>query len=149
MKSGRKEHLAANAKTALQMGRFTFGLYLALAFGSVLPWWHCLPAGLLAYSACGLMEHWASPDRDLEENRKWSLSKAYWWFYGGRVDHRSIWSHSLLLGLPVRLLWGFWPVLLPIGLLAPTWLAPVLIGAIASDYTHLRLDGYTLPEMLL
>lgn len=92
---------------------------------------------------CRLQETWASPDRDEEESRK--SPSLYWLWYGKAVKHRSIFSHSLLVGTPFRFVYGFLPIWLLVwfqmsfsGALALTcWAA---IGAIASDLAHYALD---------
>ena len=123
--SSRDEHLLLNLSVTAAMT------------GVAIAWLkHGIPFALAAPLGCLLMEHWASPDRDLQENR---VAKGYWEWYGRRVKHRSKWSHSLLIGTPLRLLYGFW-FALPCLVVFPWWSLAFVVGAIASDCAHYLLD---------
>jgi uncharacterized metal-binding protein len=98
------------------------------------------PLAAICAIACLFQERWASADRDLEEKRKGSLGHWYWLPYGKLVRHRAIWSHGLIVGTVIRLLYGYWGI--PFMLL---WLVPPVgmawcIGALANDVGHLLLD---------
>lgn len=97
---------------------------------------HGMPCAISAPIGCLLMEHWASPDRDLQENRK---VRGYWGKYGDRVKHRSRFSHSLLFGTPLRLVYGFW-FALPCVVVFPLWSLAFVLGCVASDCAHYALD---------
>lgn len=115
------------------------------------------PVGLITGLACLLMEWWATPDRDIEHKRGQRFGHRWWLIYEWFIpNHRHPLSHSLLLGLPLRLLWGTWPLLLmylsqdPLWeILQTPWMVRVLLGAIASDCCHYALDGYWPHQMLL
>ena len=82
---------------------------------------------------CIHMEAWASADRDQAE-------KGYWALYDSWFKHRSFWSHSLVVGTGIRLLYGYWGA--PFMML---WLAPPIgvawiAGALTNDLGHLILD---------
>lgn len=102
--------------------------------------------------SCLAVERWAWPDRDIEHKRSNKGFHQYWLLYEKLIPyHRHPLSHSLLWGLPLRLLWGFWPLLLlpfmgySVSMLV---LARAVIGAIASDCAHYTLDGFSLAEMI-
>lgn len=113
------------------------GLYLAANAAVVTP------------IACQLQEKWATPDRDYEENRKGLIT--YWKPYGLAVKHRAVYSHSAL-GTVLRLLYGF--PFLPALLFLPRQLGmPILfcwiMGAIVSDFAHMRLDDFAWYECIV
>lgn len=123
--SDRPQHLAINTlATASLTG-------VAVAFCL-----HGMPYAVAAPIGCRLFELWASPDRDLQENRK---VQGYWGTFGRRVKHHSPYSHSLPLGTPIRLLYGFW-FALPCVMVFPMWALWFVLGAIASDFAHFALD---------
>ena len=109
-----------------------------------------------------------TPDVDYAARRRpngwfWRIICAFWLPYSWMVPHRSRFSHSLLYGLPCRVLYIVcWPILLWIVLVTLggenpdinwiafdprryTWL---LAGAALADIVHLAKDGYGLVEML-
>ena len=98
---------------------------------------------------CWLQELWASPDRDLQENRN---GFNYWHPYGRYVKHRSPWSHSLTLGTTTRFIYGYWPLVSLFQVLPVSTSIPVVglafLGSLISDAGHLALDGYGAIEML-
>ncbi len=137
---------------------------LALPFG--LLWWPWLgPAG--AGSAAGAFlvgGLWLSPDLDIRSNpsRRWGPLAVLWWPYRRLLSHRSLLSHSPLLGSGGRLLYlaalalGGSLLLRPLGTPGPAALLaaatalwqgqrPLLLAAIvgveASSWLHLLLDG--------
>ena len=143
---------------------------LALPFG--LLWWPWLGPGAalaaaLAFLLGGL---WLSPDLDTRSNatRRWGLLQPLWWPYRRLLRHRSLISHSPLLGSAGRLLYLAVLVGLAGWLLQP-WGAPsplqlgrglqmlwqqqrglslaVLIGVEASSWLHLIQDGDPLPRL--
>lgn len=125
--SSARHHLKLNADIAAISAGFV-GAFCIWA-GAASPWL-AAPLGVWA------MERWASPDRDLQENR---TVRGWWEWYGDRVKHRSRWSHSLLFGTPIRLLYGFAPVVL----LLPFFASRVgcfVLGCVVSDLAHYALD---------
>lgn len=101
--SNRKGHLFA----AFIAGLFCFSLGLALN-----------QAFLMSMGAtCFLWELVATNDMD-HNSRKVSggwlkrLWVLYWWPYQKAIGHRSKWSHSLLIGTPLKALYIVWPWLL-------------------------------------
>lgn len=140
--SNRAEHLVA----ALIAGLALCALALsfedprdALIVGLIVPFWELV----------------ATPDVDHNSRkvfrgsllrRLWAL---FWWPYKKLIPHRSAWSHSLLKGFPLRLLY----VVLPLQLLLPyfgaAWIAHFVLAALVADVVHLWLDGYAPKQMLL
>ncbi|MEB3360569.1 MAG: metal-binding protein [Synechococcaceae cyanobacterium] len=142
---------------------------LAIPFG--LLWWPALgPLGFaIAGSAFLLGGLWLSPDLDVlsRSSRRWGPLGLLWWPYRRVLRHRSLLSHSPLLGSGLRLVWlSAWMLLLvlvlePIGLLSlrqvlevgqwmwqqqrPLLLA-ALVGIEASSWLHLLQDGDPLPK---
>jgi uncharacterized metal-binding protein len=143
---------------------------LALPYG--LLWWP--PLGLVgvavaagAFLVGGL---WLSPDLDTRSNttRRWGPLRLLWWPYRHWIPHRSILSHSPLLGSAGRLLY-FGVVLflaslllMPFGSPGPDTLAnallrlwsqqrPLLMAAVVgielSSWLHLLQDGDPLPKL--
>jgi uncharacterized metal-binding protein len=142
---------------------------LAVPFG--LLWWPALgPLGsAVAGSAFLLGGLWLSPDLDLPSraSRRWGPLRALWWPYRRLLRHRSLLSHSPVLGSALRLAWLLaWLMLLvhllePFGLASPRqllnmgewlWLKqrPLLVAALvgieASCWLHLLQDGDPLPK---
>ena len=142
---------------------------LAIPFG--LLWWPALgPWGFaIAGSAFLLGGLWLSPDLDVlsRPSRRWGPLGLLWWPYRRLLRHRSLLSHSPLLGSGLRLLWLLgWMLLMvvamePIGLLSlrhvlelGQWLwqqqRPLLLAALvgieASSWLHLLQDGDPLPR---
>ena len=142
---------------------------LALPFG--LLWWPWLgPAGsggaALAFLAGGL---WLSPDLDTRSNptRRWGPLRLLWWPYRRCLRHRSLFSHSPLLGSAGRLLYlaalllALCQLAQPLGTPSPQQLLlhgqalwqqqPALIlamlsGVEASAWLHLIQDGDPMPR---
>jgi uncharacterized metal-binding protein len=142
---------------------------LALPFG--LLWWPWLgPAGCggaaLAFLAGGL---WLSPDLDTRSNptRRWGPLRLLWWPYRRCLRHRSLFSHSPLLGSAGRLLYlaalllALCQLTQPLGTPGPQQLLeqgqalwhqqPALIlamlsGVEASPCLHLIQDGDPMPR---
>ena len=143
--------------------------WLAIPFG--LLWWPALgPWGFaVAGSAFLFGGLWLSPDLDVlsRSSRRWGPLGLLWWPYRRVLRHRSLLSHSPLLGSGLRLVWlSAWMLLLvlalePIGLLSlrqvlelgqwmwqqqrPLLLA-ALVGIEASSWLHLLQDGDPLPK---
>ena len=143
---------------------------LALPFG--LLWWPWLgPVGSvsagLAFLVGGL---WLSPDLDTRSNptRRWGPLRLLWWPYRRLLRHRSLVSHSPLLGTAGRLLYLAVTVAViclltqPLGAPAPlqlmrhgwmlwqqqpTLLLAVLAGVEASAWLHLIQDGDPIPKL--
>ncbi|WP_411868742.1 DUF2227 family putative metal-binding protein [Vulcanococcus limneticus] len=142
---------------------------LALPFG--LLWWPWLGLGGLtaaagAFLAGGLL---LSPDLDTRSNatRRWGPLRLLWWPYRRLLRHRSLLSHSPLLGSAVRLAYlavaalALCLLLQPLGGPPPQRLAaaaqglwrqqqPLVIAALvgleASSWLHLIQDGDPLPK---
>ncbi|CAK6688191.1 MULTISPECIES: metal-binding protein [unclassified Synechococcus] len=143
---------------------------LSLPFG--LLWWPLLgimgvATASLAFLVGGL---WLSPDLDTRSNatRRWGLLRWLWWPYRRGLSHRSLISHSPLIGTGGRLLYlAAWILLLalmlqPLGSPAPAsllqaaarlWhdqrplLLTALIGLEASSWLHLLQDGDPIPRL--
>jgi hypothetical protein len=123
--SDRAHHLALNNLIACSLCGIAGAVYI-----------HGMPWLLAAPFGCWIHERWASPDRDLQENRK---VRGYWGKYGDRVKHRCRYSHSLLIGTPLRLLYGYW-FALPCVVAFPLPSLAFVAGCIASDCAHYALD---------
>ena len=143
---------------------------LALPFGLLwAPWLGLggLAAGGLAFLIGGL---WLSPDLDTRSNpsRRWGPLRLLWWPYRNLLRHRSLLSHSPLLGSAGRLLylaaliagltwllhpWGSPPPSALFEQLQQWWLKQrslclaVLSGVEASAWLHLIQDGDPLPRL--
>ena len=143
---------------------------VALPFG--LLWWPWLgPAGStcagLAFLLGGL---WLSPDLDTRSNptRRWGPLRLLWWPYRRLLTHRSLFSHSPLLGTAGRLLYlaallvGICLLTQPLGTPTPRELLihghaiwqqhrPLLLaglaGVEASAWLHLIQDGDPMPKL--
>lgn len=143
---------------------------VALPFG--LLWWPWLgPAGSisagLAFLVGGL---WLSPDLDTHSNptHRWGPLRLLWWPYRRLLRHRSVVSHSPLLGTAGRLFYlaalvlGICLLGQPLGAPAPTeltgalamlWgrhqelLLAALVGLEASAWLHLIQDGDPMPRL--
>ena len=143
---------------------------LALPFGAL--WWPWLGlSGAVLAASCflagGLL---LSPDLDTRSNatRRWGPLRALWWPYRRGLSHRSLLSHTPLIGTAGRLLYLGLVVLAlcllgqPLG--APTpdqllsglqWLwhsqQPLLLAAAAgleaSAWLHLIKDGDPVPRL--
>ncbi len=143
---------------------------LALPFA--LLWWPALgPAGVAVAAGAFLVGGlWLSPDLDTRSNatRRWGPLQLLWWPYRRLLSHRSLLSHSPLLGTALRLLWLALVVLVvcaalePLGTPAPPellqrgqelWRAqrPLLltafVGLEASSWLHLLQDGDPIPRL--
>jgi uncharacterized metal-binding protein len=142
---------------------------LALPFGLVWwPWQGLLgtAVGALAFLLGGLL---FSPDLDTRSNptRRWGPLRLLWWPYRRLLRHRSLLSHTPLIGTAGRLLYvgavllGFSWLLHPLG--APSletlrergltiWLQQrpllltALVGLEASAWLHLLQDGDPMPK---
>ena len=143
---------------------------LALPFG--LLWWPWLgPIGSscagLAFLVGGL---WLSPDLDTRSNptRRWGPLRLLWWPYRQLLSHRSLLSHSPLLGTAGRLVYlaallaGICLLAHPLGTPSPQalWRAgqtlwqqhqPLLLASLAgleaSAWLHLIQDGDPMPKL--
>lgn len=142
---------------------------LALPYGVL--WWPWLgvtgtAVASLSFLVGGLL---LSPDLDTRSNatRRWGPLKLLWWPYRRFLSHRSLLSHSPLLGTAGRLL--YLAVLLlalcllgrPLGTPPPGWmlqalqrlwlqhpslLITALVGLEASSWLHLIQDGDPWPR---
>jgi uncharacterized metal-binding protein len=143
---------------------------LALPFGLLWgPWLGLagITAAGLAFLAGGL---WLSPDLDTRSNpsRRWGPLRLLWWPYRRLLRHRSLLSHSPVLGSTVRLLYlaalitGVTSLLHPWGAPSPQQLGfqlqklwqehrplslAVLCGVEASAWLHLIQDGDPMPRL--
>ena len=144
--------------------------WLALPFG--LLWWPWLGLGGVATAGLAFLMGglWLSPDLDTRSNpsRRWGPLRLLWWPYRQLQRHRSLLSHSPLLGSAGRLLYVAALVAGISGLLHP-WGAPhpqalleqlqrwwseqrgfclaALSGVEASAWLHLIQDGDPLPRV--
>ncbi len=143
---------------------------LALPFG--LLWWPGLgPAGAAVAAGAFLLGGlWLSPDLDTHSNatRRWGPLRLLWWPYRRLLSHRSLLSHSPLLGTGLRLLWLAAALtvacvaLQPLGAPGPEellqhgqalWhsqqalLLTALVGLEASSWLHLLQDGDPIPRL--
>jgi len=142
---------------------------LALPFGGLWwPWlgWSGSAVGAAAFLLGGLL---LSPDLDTvsRPSRRWGPLQPLWWPYRRLLPHRSVLSHSPLLGSAGRLLYlallllGLCWLGGPLGLPAPgrllqglhdLWLQQrallltALVGVEASAWLHLIQDGDPLPR---
>lgn len=113
----------------------------------------------------------ASPDVDVDGGyygnhvmRRWvgnflgKIYQIYWFPFTVFVEHRSIWSHGIIIGSLVRLVYLFFPVILitaffheklfPLFLASyPFWIVFV-IGFITADFGHLFMDSNLFSEWL-
>jgi uncharacterized metal-binding protein len=145
---------------------WTLGLPFALL------WWPWLgPSGAisagLGFLIGGLL---LSPDLDTRSNatRRWGVLKLLWWPYRRALSHRSLFSHSPLLGSSLRLAYLAGIVLLvstclqPMGAPPPQMLVggaarlwqqhtPLILSAAvgieASSWLHLMQDGDPMPRL--
>jgi uncharacterized metal-binding protein len=143
---------------------------LALPFGLLWgPWlgWAGVAWAGLGFLLGGLL---LSPDLDTRSNptRRWGPLRLLWWPYRRCLAHRSLVSHSPLLGTAGRLAYLAVMALLlaaalqPLGLPALAWLEesvtglwqqhrPLLISALAgleaSNWLHLIQDGDPMPRL--
>jgi len=131
----RKLYGGTNRPQHLRLSRH---LALAILGGGLFHWPHHADLVIAAAVACICMEGWASSDRDLEENRK--PPSWYWLPYGRMVKHRSLWSHGLLIGTVVRLIYGWWWLLVPLWMASPPLFWAWCGGALVNDLGHLALD---------
>ncbi len=143
---------------------------LALPFG--LLWWPAFgPAG--AGIACGCFLFgglWLSPDLDTisRSTRRWGPLRWLWWPYRRLLSHRSLFSHTPLLGMGLRLLYCSGALVLISAILAPVgtptpsqlagsaqqlwqsqrpWLLVALVSLEASSWLHLLQDGDPVPRL--
>lgn len=147
--SNRKGHVAAAAATGV--------VVMGYSVYSGAP-----PIGITALTIFA-WELYATPDMDHSSRRVWGsiwrkLWVLYWYPYAQCISHRSRWSHSLLFGLPLRLLYGLAPFWFWVGY--QWWyvgtiprvleLFPfVLTGCVLADIVHLVKDGYGPVKVLL
>jgi uncharacterized metal-binding protein len=143
---------------------------LALPFGAL--WWPWLggtgmAVASLSFLAGGLL---LSPDLDTRSNptRRWGPLRWLWWPYRRLLSHRSLVSHTPLIGTAGRLLYlalvllGLCLIGRPLGtppprqlleVLQALWIAQpallitALVGVEASAWLHLLQDGDPLPRM--
>ena len=143
---------------------------LALPFGAL--WWPWLGStgmavASLSFLVGGLL---LSPDLDTRSNPtlRWGLLRWLWWPYRRLLSHRSLVSHTPLIGSAGRLLYlallllGLCLIGRPLGSPSPTrllealqalWIAQpallitALVGVEASAWLHLLQDGDPLPRM--
>lgn len=142
---------------------------LALPFGLLWGPWLGPPGIATAALAFLLGGLWLSPDLDTRSNptRRWGPLRLLWWPYRRLLRHRSLLSHSPLLGTSGRLLY-LMALLLALCLLGRPLGAPgpaellallrglwqqqrdlglaVLLGLEASAWLHLLQDGDPLPR---
>jgi uncharacterized metal-binding protein len=143
---------------------------LALPFG--LLWWPALgPVGVAVATGAFLLGGlWLSPDLDTRSNatRRWGPLRLLWCPYRRLLSHRSLLSHTPLLGTGLRLLWlaalvlGACTALQPLGAPPPgevlergreLWrthrplLLAALVGLEASSWLHLLQDGDPIPRL--
>ena len=151
-----------------QHDRATWALGLPFA----MLWWPWLgPSGAISggmgFLIGGLL---LSPDLDTRSNatRRWGVLKLLWWPYRRTLSHRSLFSHSPLLGSSLRLAYLAGMVLLvsaclqPMGAPPPQTLvrgaaqlwqqhAPLIlsagVGIEASSWLHLVQDGDPMPRL--
>ena len=142
---------------------------LALPFGLLWAPWLGLAGVVAAGLAFLLGGLWLSPDLDTRSNpsRRWGPLRLLWWPYRRLLRHRSLLSHSPLLGSAGRLLylagliggmswllhpWGAPPPQALVGQLQQWWsdervlTLAVLCGVEASAWLHLIQDGDPLPR---
>jgi uncharacterized metal-binding protein len=143
---------------------------LALPFGLMwAPWlgWAGVAWAGLGFLLGGLL---LSPDLDTRSNptRRWGPLRLLWWPYRRCLSHRSLLSHSPLLGTAGRLAYLAGAVLVvaaalqPLGLPALAWIRqgasdlwqqqrPLLISGLvgieASSWLHLLQDGDPMPRL--
>jgi uncharacterized metal-binding protein len=142
---------------------------LALPFG--LAWWPLLgPMGTVVAASSFLIGGlWLSPDLDTRSKatRRWGALRLLWWPYRRWLPHRSVMSHSPVLGTAGRLLYLSVLVLfvslllMPYGSPSPDQLInglqhhwmhrkALVIAALAglemSSWLHLLQDGDPLPR---
>jgi uncharacterized metal-binding protein len=142
---------------------------LTLPFG--LLWWPLLGAmGTMVAAAAFLIGGlWLSPDLDTRSNatRRWGPLRLLWWPYRRWLPHRSIFSHSPVLGTAGRLFYlgvlvmFISLLLMPYGSPGPDQLmnalqqhwvdrkdlvVTALVGLEMSSWLHLLQDGDPLPK---
>lgn len=97
----------------------------------------------------------ATPDVDYANKRtadsiEWMLVCLLWFPFSALVKHRSVFSHSLLVGLPVRMAYVTLLIGVPLNHFSDgmVWEAvsthwqSLLLGCAISDTVHLFKDGY-------
>jgi uncharacterized metal-binding protein len=143
---------------------------LALPFGLLwTPWlgWPGLAVAASAFLVGGL---WLSPDLDTRSlsTRRWGPLRVLWWPYRHLIRHRSILSHSPLLGTLLRLVYlaliAFAVLVAMLAVSGPSldqavnWLLKLwhdhtglvvagLVGVEASSWLHLLQDGDPMPRL--
>ena len=143
---------------------------LALPFGALWWPWHGLPGVAVAASAFVLGGLLLSPDLDTRSNptRRWGPLRVLWWPYRRLLSHRSLVSHTPLLGTAGRLAYLGTAVALlclalqPLGAPDPSqlvrgletlWLQQrdltitALVAVEASSWLHLIQDGDPVPRL--
>jgi len=143
---------------------------LALPYG--LLWWPSFgPAGTAIAGGCFLFGGlWLSPDLDTvsRPTRRWGPLTLLWWPYRRLLSHRSLFSHTPLLGMGLRLLYLGGAIVLISALLAPLgspspsqlaglaedlwlhqrpWLLLAAVSLEASSWLHLLQDGDPVPRL--
>jgi uncharacterized metal-binding protein len=151
-----------------QHDRATWLLALPAAL-VVWPWfgWRGSAAAGLGFLLGGLL---LSPDLDTPSRptTRWGPLQLLWWPYRRLLRHRSLLSHSPLLGTAGRLMYLACLALLvatllkPLGVPAPAWLwaqsqqlwrqhrsllIAALVGVEASSWLHLLQDGDPMPRL--
>ena len=170
--AGRPRHTRASRNQPVASGREhdRATCLLALPAGLLVgPWlgWSGAAAAALAFLLGGL---WLSPDLDTQSRptARWGVLTGLWWPYRRLLRHRSLLSHSPLLGSAGRLAYLAAAALLlllllhPLGAPAPavlwrqgqrlwlehrTPLLGALLGLEASSWLHLIQDGDPLPRL--
>lgn len=141
-------------------GHMTAAVFIGacLAFAGIANDWNWL---LYAGFVTVAWEWLATPDVDYANRRsfeslEWAIVCLLWLPYSSFVPHRSIYSHSLLIGLPLRMIYVGIPLCslliwmdVDVIILASTWWPSIVAGCIAADITHLLKDGYDPIEMLI
>ena len=128
-----------------------------------------LESGLISGTAFLIGGLWLSPDLDTKSIplKRWGILQGFWWPYRKALTHRSILSHSPVIGTFLRVVYLFAITTLILLLLqslgftntrqAAHWLTElikqnpkhilmVVVGLEASAWLHLIKDGDPLPK---
>ena len=145
---------------AIQVWVIPYSLVIGLVSG--------IQCGVLAAFAFSIGGYWFSPDLDTKSIvlKRWGILKFLWWPYRKLIRHRSIFSHSPIIGTSVRLLYLFGIAYLAIYLLQPLGVPSplntakilqvkliqypkeslsIIISLEASAWLHLLKDGDPFP----
>jgi uncharacterized metal-binding protein len=153
-------------------GRSHDRLTSLLAFPFGLLWWPFFGlSGTILASSCFLFGGlWLSPDLDTisRSTRRWGPLSLLWWPYRRLLSHRSMFSHTPLLGMGLRLVYLGGAILMLSAVLAPLggptpgqlaaasrqeWqshrslLLLALVSLEASSWLHLLQDGDPVPRL--